>query len=111
MYAKQDRNSIIRRGETGFTTAQLNSQRTKICDIFVLLEFWPSRYRGVAADTPRLKSVGPIQFLGNSAYGSEIPQFIFSKESYLFAICNFDAMSDNLSMVFSKLHLTQKFKV
>ena len=40
---KQDRNSIIRRGETGLTTVHLMSQRTEVCDIFVLLKFYPSR--------------------------------------------------------------------
>ena len=52
---KQDRNSIIRRGETGFTTVQLNSRGQKYVTFSYYSNSTQVDYRGVAADAPRLK--------------------------------------------------------
>ena len=53
MSGQQDRNSIIRRGKTGFT---YNNSTIKVTeDILVLLNSAQVVYRGVAADVPRLK--------------------------------------------------------
>ena len=52
---EQDRNSIIRRGETGFTTVQLNSRGQKYVTFSYYSNSTQVDYRGVAADAPRLK--------------------------------------------------------